>query len=56
MGTAREAADNGFRVVVLADGCSSGGLSRHKAALENIAMIGAVSDSASFAAALKKGR
>ena len=56
VGTAREAADNGFRVVVLADGCSSGGLSRHKAALENIAMIGAISDSAGFAAALKKGR
>ncbi len=50
--TAREAADYGYRVVVLEDGCASGGLHRHTAALENIGMIGAVSDSAAFVAAL----
>ncbi len=52
VGTAREAADYGYRVVVLEDGCMSGGLQRHAAALENITMIGTVIDSAGFSAAL----
>ncbi len=53
VGTAREAADYGYRVVVLEDGCASGGLQRHAAALENLRMIGTVSDSASFSVALE---
>ena len=52
VGTAREAADYGYRVVVLEDGCASGGLPRHTAALEFLRMICTVSDSASFSEAL----
>jgi nicotinamidase-related amidase len=53
VGTARDAADRGYRAIVLEDCCASGGLDRHQAALANIAMIGAISDSKTFAAALK---
>jgi nicotinamidase-related amidase len=52
VGTARDAADRGYRVIVLSDCCTSGGLDRHEAALANIAMIGSVSDWQAFAAAL----
>jgi nicotinamidase-related amidase len=52
-GTARHAADLGYRVVVLADGCASGGLERHDGALANIGMIGTVSDTAAFIAAIE---
>ena len=51
-GTARDAADRGYRAIVLADCSASGGLDRHEAALANIAMIGEVSDGQAFAAAL----
>jgi nicotinamidase-related amidase len=52
IGTARDAADRGYRVIVLSDCCASGGVDRHEAALENIAMIGSVSDGQAFASAL----
>ncbi len=53
VGTARDAADRGYQTIVLEDCCASGGLDRHQAALENIAMIGAISDGKTFAAALE---
>ena len=52
VGTAREAVDAGYRVVVLEDGCASGGTERHDAALENLRMLCTVSDTAAFHAAL----
>ena len=52
-GTARDGADRGYRVIVLEDGCASGDLNHHKAALENIAIIGAVSRSEQFVDALR---
>jgi gluconolactonase len=51
-GTARHAADLGYRVIVLADGCASGGMDRHDGALANIGMIGTVSDTTAFRAAM----
>lgn len=51
-GTARDAADRGYRVIVLEDGCASGGVDNHRAALENIAFIGTVASSAAFTSAL----
>lgn len=51
-GTARDAADRGYRVIVLEDGCASGGQDKHRAALENIAFIGTVVSGSAFAAAL----
>jgi nicotinamidase-related amidase len=51
-GTARDAADRGYRAIVLEDCSASGGLDRHEAALANIAMIGEVSNSKAFADAL----
>jgi len=39
-------------VIVLEDCCASGGLDRHTAALENIGMIGEVSNSQDFMAAI----
>lgn len=53
--TARDAADRGYRVIVLEDCCASGGLERHKAALENIGMIGEVNNIKNFAAAAESG-
>ena len=51
-GTARDAADRGYRTIVLEDCSASGGLDRHEAALANITMIGEVRDGKAFAAAL----
>lgn len=56
VGTARDAADRGYQTIVLGDCCTSGGLARHEAALENIAMIGAISDSKTFASVLAAAR
>jgi len=42
--TARHAADMGFFVTVAADACASSRPHLHQAALENIALVGAVSD------------
>ena len=55
VGTARDAADRGYRVIVLEDCCASGGLERHKAALENIGMIGEVNNNKNFAVAAESG-
>jgi nicotinamidase-related amidase len=55
VGTARDAADRGYRVIALEDCCASGGLERHTAALENIGMIGEVSNMKTFAAAAARG-
>ena len=52
VGTARDAADRGYRTIVLEDCCASGGLDRHTAALENIGMVGEVSNSQDFMAAI----
>jgi len=52
IGTARDAADRGYRVIVLEDCCASGGVDRHTAALENIGMIGEVNSSQDFMAAI----
>jgi nicotinamidase-related amidase len=41
--TARHAADMGFEVVVLGDACSAGRADLHRAALDNVAIIGTVS-------------
>lgn len=54
VGTAREAVDSGYLVVVLEDCCTSGGLERHTAVLENLRMLGIVTDSTAFIAALEK--
>ena len=54
VGTAREAVDYGWRVVVLEDCCASGGQNRHDAALENLRMLCEVTDSKNFKAALGK--
>ena len=51
-GTARDAADRGYRVIALEDCCASGGLDRHTAALENIGMIGEVRNSQDVVAAI----
>ena len=51
-GTARHASDLGYRVIALADCCASGASERHAAALENIAVIGEVAESAEVIAAL----
>ena len=48
VGTAREAADYGYRVLVLEDCCTSGDMTRHQAAIENMRMISIVTDSAEF--------
>jgi nicotinamidase-related amidase len=44
-GTARDAADRGYRVVAVSDCCASGSLDRHNTALENIGFIGTVVES-----------
>lgn len=38
-GTARDAHDRGYRVVILEDGCSSGGTVRHDASIANLAFL-----------------
>lgn len=38
-GTARDAHDRGYRVIVLTDGCASATLSRHEASLANLAFL-----------------
>ena len=52
VGTARQAVDLGYRVLVLEDCCTSGGLERHEAALANLRMLCTVTDSAGFIDAL----
>lgn len=52
-GTARHAADLGYRVVTLSDACSSAVLSSHEHALQILARIGEVSTTADFVSALK---
>lgn len=51
-GTARDAADRGFRVLILEDACVAGNPERHKAALRNLHLVGTVTDSTAFAAAM----
>ncbi|HEY0270639.1 MAG TPA: isochorismatase family cysteine hydrolase [Sphingomonas sp.] len=46
--SARHAADMGFEVIVLGDACSAGRADLHRAALDNVAIIGAVSTVADF--------
>jgi len=41
-GTARDAHDRGYRVVVLRDGCASAAPARHEASLANLAFLGEV--------------
>lgn len=49
-GTARDAADRGYRVVVLGDCCASGEDRRHKASLELLSRLGDVIQVASLSA------
>ena len=51
-GTARDAADRGYRVVALSDCCASGSLDRHETALDNIGSIGTVVESGDLLGAL----
>jgi len=51
-GTAREAADRGYRVVVLHDACASGAPERHTAALDICGRLGALVPTADWCAAL----
>lgn len=53
-GTARDAADRGFRVIILEDACVAGSPERHKAAIRNLHLVGTVTDCAAFAAAVGK--
>lgn len=49
-GTARDAHDRGYRVVVLKDGCASATPARHEASLANLAFLGEVILSQDFIA------
>ncbi|MDH5675542.1 MAG: isochorismatase family protein [Myxococcales bacterium] len=51
-GSAREAADLGFRTLVLTDACASGSPARHDMALTNLAPLCTLTDVAGFGAAL----
>ena len=53
-GTARDAADRGYRVIILEDACVAGNPERHKAAIRNLHLVGTVTDCAAFAAAVGK--
>lgn len=52
-GTARDAVDRGYRLIVLRDCCASGTPERHEAALTNMASLGEIVTSDEFATALK---
>jgi nicotinamidase-related amidase len=52
-GTARDAHDRGYRVVVLEDGCSSGGTARHDASITNLAFLSDVVTTGALTATLK---
>lgn len=47
-GTARAAADLGFRVITLSDCCASGGVERHTAALDILGFLGPVVPASTF--------
>ena len=51
-GTARDAADRGYRLIVLKDCCASGTPERHQAALANMASLGEIVTGEEFAAML----
>jgi nicotinamidase-related amidase len=51
-GTARDAADRGYRVIILEDACVAGNPERHKAAIRNLHLVGTVTDCAVFGAAV----
>ena len=51
-GTAREAHDRGYRVVVLENGCSSGGTARHNASIDNLAFLADIVTTETFIGSL----
>jgi nicotinamidase-related amidase len=51
-GTARDAHDRGYRVIVLTDGCASATPSRHEASLANLAFLAEAVTTEAFADAL----
>lgn len=51
-GTAREAHDRGYRVIVLEDGCSSGGIARHDASITSLAFLSEIVTTETFVATL----
>lgn len=52
-GTARDAADRGYRFVAVVDACASGTAERHEAALRNLSFLGTIAESAEVMAALR---
>lgn len=51
-GTARDAHDRGYRVLVLKDGCASGTPARHDASLANLAFLAEMMSTGEFIAAI----
>ena len=51
-GTGRDAHDRGYRVVVLEDGCSSGGTARHSASMDNLAFLADIVTTETFIGSL----